>query len=202
MIAGHTQTTRAVLFDLGGVLLPFDRERRVAAISARTGASPDAVRAFMALDLHHRLDTGEASEFDLAEEFSAFFGVRVSPVEASDLVASVFEAPNEALWELAGLLRSRVVVGGFSDNPNLVLQAFPPGGFLDPLFLSGEIRACKPSAEAFAAVEAGLRMAPRQILFIDDTPANVAAALERGWDAILFTSNAALIADLAARGLP
>jgi 2-haloacid dehalogenase len=40
------------------------------------------------------------------------------------------------------------------------------------------------------------------VLFIDDTPANVAAARRRGWDAILFTDNAALFAELGARGLP
>ena len=33
-------------------------------------------------------------------------------------------------------------------------------------------------------------------------PANIEAARARGWDAILFTANGALMADLAARGLP
>jgi FMN phosphatase YigB (HAD superfamily) len=192
----------AILFDLGGVLLPFDRERRVAAIVARTGAEADAARAFMARDIHRRLDTGEANEFDLASEFSDFFGVRVGPVEAGDLIASVFEPPNDALWKLADRLRSRVIVGGFSDNPALVRQVFPPQAFLEPLFLSCEIRACKPSAEAFAAVEQGLGLAGGDILFIDDTAGNVTAAQARGWDAICFTSNAALVAELAARGLP
>lgn len=194
--------TRAVLFDLGGVLLPFDRERRVAAIVARTGAEPETARVFMARDIHRRLDTGDANEFDLAAEFSDFFGVRVGPVEAGDLIASVFEPPNDGLWELADRLRSRVIVGGFSDNPSLVRQVFPPQAFLEPLFLSCEIGACKPSAEAFAAVERALGLAGGDILFIDDTEANVTAAQSRGWDAIRFTSNAALVADLAARGLP
>jgi FMN phosphatase YigB (HAD superfamily) len=192
---------RAVLFDLGGVLLPFDRERRIVAIAARTGASPEAARTFMALDLHRRLDLGEASDFDLAAEFSAFFGLHVSPLEAADLLTSVFEAPNHELWTLAARLRRRAVVGGFSDNPSLVVQVFPEGAFLEPLFLSCEIGACKPSDAAFAAVEAALGLAARQILLIDDTDANVAAAARRGWDAIHFTGNTALMAELARRGL-
>ena len=193
---------RAVLFDLGGVLLPFDRERRIAAITARTGATAAAARAFMALDLHRRLDLGEASDFDLAAEFAAFFGLRVSPLEAADLLCSVFEPPNHELWALAARLRRRAVVGGFSDNPSLVVQVFPEGAFLEPLFLSCEIGACKPSDAAFAAVEAALGMAAQQILFIDDTLANVEAARLRGWDAIHFTANAQLTAELALRGLP
>jgi putative hydrolase of the HAD superfamily len=192
---------RAVLFDLGGVLLPFDRERRIAAIVARTGASAEAARAFMALDLHRRLDLGEATELDAAAEFAAFFGLRVGPQEAADLLCSVFEPPNHELWALAAQLRRRAVVGGFSDNPSLVVQMFPEGAFLEPLFLSCEIGACKPSDAAFAAVEAALGVAARQILFIDDTHANVAAAIARGWDAIHFTGNAALLAELTRRGL-
>jgi FMN phosphatase YigB (HAD superfamily) len=197
-----TPAIRAVLFDLGGVLLPFDRERRIAALVDRTGATAEAARAFMALDLHRRLDLGEATEFDVAAEFTAFFGSRISPVEAADLLCSVFEAPNRELWALANRLRRRAVVGGFSDNPSLVVQVFPDDAFLEPLFLSCEIGACKPSDASFEAVEAALGPAAQQILLIDDTLANVEAARARGWDAIHFTANAALMAELAQRGLP
>ena len=193
---------RAVLFDLGGVLLPFDPERRIAAIVARTGATPDAARAFMASDLPRRLDTGEADEADLAAAYRAAFGVDLGPAEAADLTLSVFETPNQELWALAAALSARAVVGGFSDNPPFVERVFPPGAVLDPMFFSSRIGACKPSPRAFAAVEAGLGLAPPEILFIDDTAANAQAARGRGWDAIRYRSNAQLIADLAARGLP
>src|ERR1700761_1621932 len=91
---------RAILFDLGGVLLPFDRDQRIAAIAGRFGCTAEAARAFMASDIHRRLDAGEAHEFDLAEAFSAHFGRHVSPVTAVDLVLSVFEEPNHELWDL------------------------------------------------------------------------------------------------------
>jgi FMN phosphatase YigB (HAD superfamily) len=197
-----TKPPRAVLFDLGGVLLPFDPERRIAAIVARTGAAPDAARAFMASDLPRRLDTGAADAFDLAEAYRTAFGVDIGRAEATDLTLSVFEIPNHELWALAAALRARAVVGGFSDNPAFVERVFPPGAVLDPMFFSSRIGACKPSPQAFAAVEAGLGLAPAEILFIDDTAANAQAARIRGWDAILYRSNRRLIADLAARGLP
>ena len=59
-----------VLFDLGGVLLPFDRERRVRRMVAALGITADAARAFMASDLHLRLDVGEADEAELAAALS------------------------------------------------------------------------------------------------------------------------------------
>jgi putative hydrolase of the HAD superfamily len=183
-------------------LLPFDPERRIAAIVARTGASPDAARAFMATDLPRRLDTGEADEFDLAEAYRAAFGIDIGRAEAMDLALSVFQTPNHELWALAGALRTRAMVGGFSDNPTFVERVFPPGAVLDPMFFSSRVGACKPSPEAFAAVEAAVGLAPAEILFIDDTAANAEAARVRGWDAILYRSDGQLIADLAARGLP
>ena len=193
---------RAILFDLGGVLLPFDQERRIAALVDRFGCSAETARAFMADGIHWRLSLGEADEADLADAFTAAFGEPVAPGEAAELVLSVFEAPNHALWDLVERLRERAAVGGFSDNPRFVDRLFPAGACLEPMFFSSDLNLFKPSAEAFAAVETALALAPETILFIDDTLANVDGALARGWDAIHFTGNAALGVELAARGLP
>jgi|HubBroStandDraft_1064217.scaffolds.fasta_scaffold38651_4 FMN phosphatase YigB (HAD superfamily) len=193
---------KAILFDLGGVLLPFDRELRIAALIEHFGCGEATARAFMASDIHARLDTGEAGEFDLAAAFTRHFGRHTSPVAATMLVLSVFEEPNHELWDLADALRERAIVGGFSDNPAFVDAVFPMTAFLDPMFWSSRIGACKPTPKAFAAVETALGLPPEAILFIDDSPANIAAALARGWDAIHFTANAPLMAELATRGLP
>jgi HAD superfamily hydrolase (TIGR01509 family) len=193
---------QVILFDLGGVLLPFDQERRIAALVGRFGCAAETARAFMADAIHWRLSLGEASEVALADAFTAAFGERVAPSEAAELVLSVFEAPNHALWDLVDHLRRRTAVGGFSDNPRFVDRLFPAGACLEPMFFSSDLHLFKPEAEAFAAVEAALSVPREAILFIDDTLANVEAARSRGWDAIHFTGNAALTADLAARGLP
>jgi FMN phosphatase YigB (HAD superfamily) len=192
-------TTRAVLFDLGGVLLPFDQERRVRAIAERTGAEPGAVRAFMASDIHHRLDRGEADQHGLAAAFSGLAGRDVAPSEARELILSVFEAPNARLWALAKGLRDRFIVGGFSDNPAFVQGVFPAGAWLDPMFWSSELQLTKRSPEAYAVVQAQLGLTPETILFIDDTLANVEQARRMGWEAIGFVSNDKLFAELAAR---
>ena len=193
---------RVILFDLGGVLLPFDQERRIAALVGRFGCTAEAARAFMADSIHWRLSLGDANEADLAAAFTAAFLRPVAPAEATELTLSVFEAPNHALWDLVVRLRERAAVGGFSDNPRLVDRMFPAGACLEPMFFSSDLHLFKPSAEAFAAVEAALGLPPETILFIDDTLANVEAARSRGWDAIHFTGNEPLIAELQTRGLP
>jgi HAD superfamily hydrolase (TIGR01509 family) len=192
----------AVLFDLGGVLLPFDRERRVAAIVSQLGVEADDVRELFDGPLPRRVDLGEADEGDFAAAFADMSGRPIAPATARALMLSVFDAPNTELWRIAADLRSKTVVGGFSDNPAFVASLFPDGALLDPMIFSSEIGAVKPSDAAFAAAEARLGLGGDAVLFIDDGLANVVAARRRGWDAILFTDNAALVAELAARGLP
>jgi FMN phosphatase YigB (HAD superfamily) len=193
---------QAVLFDLGGVLLPFDRERRVAAIVSQLGVDADDVRELFDGPLPRRMDLGEADESDFAAAFAEMSDRPITPATARALLLSVFDPPNAELWRLVAELRRTYVVGGFSDNPAFVASVFPDGALLEPMIFSSEIGAVKPSDAAFAAAEARLGLEGEAVLFIDDGPANVAAARRRGWDAIPFTDNASLLAELAARGLP
>jgi FMN phosphatase YigB (HAD superfamily) len=192
---------RAILFDLGGVLLPFDRERRIAAMVERLGVTADAARAFMASDIHRRLDLGQADEPALADAVSALAGRAIAPDEARDLVLSVFGAPNAELWDIAAVLRARVITGGFSDNPAFVRRMFPPGAELEPMIWSSEIGWMKPSPEAFLAAQARLGLPAEAIFFIDDSLANIDQARRMRWDAVAFASNDQVLAELAARGL-
>ena len=69
------------------------------------------------------------------------------------------------------------------------------------MFWSAELHATKAEPAAYAAVLARLGVEPSAIFFIDDTPANVTMARSLGWDAVVFTANDPLIAELGARGL-
>jgi HAD superfamily hydrolase (TIGR01509 family) len=190
-----------MLFDLGGVLLPFDPQRRVRAVCATLEIDDDAARAAMSAELFARLDLGEADEGAFAHAFSAAAGRVVDADEARALILSVFEPPDAALWDLAGALAKRLPVGGFSDNPAFVRDVFPAGADLDPMFWSAELGATKSSDAAFAAVEATLGAAPDAILFVDDSAGNVERARRRGWDAIRYCGIDRLTRDLAERGL-
>jgi FMN phosphatase YigB (HAD superfamily) len=193
--------TEIILFDLGGVLLPFDRERRVRAMVEALGIEPDAARNFMASDLHLRLDTGHASEEEVAAALSGIAGQTVTTAETRALLLSVFESPNLQLWDLVAVLREEIPVGGFSDNPAFVIELFPPGAVLSPMFWSSELGLSKSGPEAFVAVTDRLGIDPDAILFIDDSAANVDRARAEGWDAIQFVANDLLIAAFSERDL-
>jgi len=190
-----------VLFDLGGVLLPFDRERRTAAMVEALGITAEAARALMACGIAERMDRGDADETHLADLMALAAGRSVAAEEARRLLLSVFEPPPPALWALAAALRRRTTVGALSDNPRCVLEVFPREDAFDHVFLSCELGLAKPAAGVFREVARRLGCAPAEILFVDDNPANVAAARAAGWDAVVFTGEAQLVAELAARGL-
>jgi glucose-1-phosphatase len=190
-----------VLFDLGGVLLPFDRERRVRAMVQALGITAEAARAFMASDIHARLDVGQASEAEVAAALSEVAGQALTTNETRALILSVFEPPNLALWDLVATLREEIPVGGFSDNPAFVIELFPPSAVLSPMFWSAELGLSKAGPEAFAAVTRRLGIDPDAILFIDDSAGNADRARAAGWDAIRFVSNDQLIEALTERDL-
>ena len=192
---------KVVLFDLGGVLLPFDRERRVAAIVEELGIEADAAHALVGEEFATRLDLGTADERELAAAMTDACGRPVNATEARRLLLSVFEPPNMALWSRAQRLRAQVKVGALSDNPACVREVLPAEGGLDELFLSCELGLAKPAPAVFAEVTRRLAVAPEEILFVDDNPANVEAARAAGWDAVVYVSNDQLDADLVARGL-
>ncbi len=193
--------TEIILFDLGGVLLPFNRERRVGAMVKALRIEPEAAKAFMASDIHVRLDVGQASEAEVAAALSDVAGRTVTPAETRALILSVFEPPNLALWALVAALREEIPVGGFSDNPVFVGELFPPGAVLSPMFWSADLGLSKSGPEVFTVVTDRLGIDPDAILFIDDSAANVERAREADWDAIRFVKNDQLIEELTARVL-
>lgn len=189
------------LFDLGGVLLPFDPARRVRAVAQALAIDETAASAALSAELFARMDLGDAEPSHFAKAFSAPAGREVADHEAEGLILSVFEAPNAELWELLEVIRARVPVGGFSDNPGFVAAMFPSGAALDPMFWSAELRMTKAADAAFAEVETRLGLEGDAIFFVDDSLGNIERARRRGWDAAHFTGNDRLRADLRERGL-
>jgi 2-haloacid dehalogenase len=71
----------------------------------------------------------------------------------------------------------------------------------DEIIVSGTERIAKPDPRIYAIVEERSGFASSGLFFTDDNPANVDAALARGWNAHLFTDAAALERQLVEAGL-
>lgn len=61
--------------------------------------------------------------------------------------------------------------------------------FVDGRLISGAMRTMEPEAEIYAHVEQALGVDASELFFVDDRPANIAAAQARGWQTHLWTSD-------------
>ena len=78
---------------------------------------------------------------------------------------------------------------------------YPLGEWFESGLFSGRVKQIKPSGEMFAMAERLFGVPPEQLLFLDDHPVNVDAALARDWQAFLFTDAASARRELVSRRL-
>jgi 2-haloacid dehalogenase len=71
----------------------------------------------------------------------------------------------------------------------------------DAIVVSGEECVAKPDPRIYAICEERFGRTPGELFFVDDNPANVAAAAARGWQTHLFEGPGPLEAELVRRGL-
>lgn len=80
-------------------------------------------------------------------------------------------------------------------------RSHPLHEWFDSGLFSGRVKQSKPGAEIFEMAERCFEARPEELLFLDDHPANIEAALARGWQAVLFTDAASARRELYGRRL-
>ena len=194
---------QALVFDLGGVIVPHDNDVLYARLASRCTAG-DALDRIRAGSLDDRYGTGEQSIPALHRRFVDELGYDGD----WDMFARQWCSHlsiDDAMLDLVGRLAQTNRVMLFS-NTNQVhwdyLDALS-GGALASLeaYLSHEIGAVKPDLDAFALVAERAGVEPGGALFIDDRMDNVEAARRAGYQAEPFTDQATLEALLRRLGV-
>ncbi|PWR02211.1 haloacid dehalogenase [Meridianimarinicoccus roseus] len=198
-------TVRAVVFDIGNVLIRWDPARFY---DARIG--PEARAALFArvdLDgMNLSVDAG-ADLHDAVEALAA-----ANPGDAAlirmwrdnwlDFVVGPIRGSVALLRRLRAAGIPVHALTNFGHAPlALADAAYPFLREFDRRFVSAELRLCKPDPAIYAAVEAVVDAPPEGLFFIDDKPENIAAAAARGWQTHLFTEPEPLVSALAAAGV-
>jgi len=200
-----TPSEKTVVFDLGQVLVRWDPEgfydRQIG--EARRKA------LFQAVDMHGhnlRIDLGETKE-EVMQDVA-----RQHPEFAEDIMlwsSHWLEMLYDDIPHSVRLLKALkakghpvVALTNFGwDTLAIAEQRYPFLTLFDRRFVSGELRTVKPRPDIYEAVEDGLGVAPEQLVFADDSPANVEAAQARGWHAHLFTEPQGWADFLVAHGI-
>jgi glucose-1-phosphatase len=189
-----TITPRVAVFDLGKVLLDFDYHRVAEALSRRSDLSPVEVKAIIdQTPLLHRYESGGMTTEAFFEEVRRQIQYRGDFEEFSVVFGDIFAEIPEMV-ALHRSLRERSIPTFVFSNTNALAIAqvrlkFPFFSAFDGYVLSYEVGAMKPAAPIYEAVESLTGVNGPELLYIDDRPENIEAAVLRGWHAVLHTSS-------------
>lgn len=191
----------ALIFDVGGVIVGHDNDHLHRTLAARCRADAAAIAA---RDHDPRFTTGELPVEDLHRRLADELGYAGDwPTFAQEYCCHLWVIePMLALLE--GLARTHRVE--LFSNTNAVHWAHVRSiskGRVDRFVqhLSHEIGLKKPDVASFLHVAERAGLEPGRCLFFDDVMANVEAARAAGFQAELFTTQAALAELLAQRGV-
>ena len=193
----------ALIFDLGGVIVPHDNAVLAARLVSRC-ASPDAAERLSGLAHAASYGNGQRTIGQLhgvLVEDLGYDGDWAQFVEDWCCHLSL-DADMMAFVERLGELH-RVMLFSNTNQEHWDHVVGLSGGRLGRLeaYLSHEIGDSKPALSAFELVAAKAGVDPARCLFIDDRQDNVEAARRAGFHAEVFTSQAALEALLRDAGM-
>lgn len=181
-----------VLFDLGRVLIDWDPRYLYAKLFP--GASRD-MEAFLeqvcSMAWHHAADSG-LGVAENVRRLAARHPDQATLIEAWDrrwgeMFAGALDR-SVALFDQLGArgLRRFAITNYPGDKWPEALAAFPFLTAFDGILVSGFEGLAKPDPAFFALAVARFALVPSRTLFIDDLPANIAAAAALGFETHLF----------------
>jgi putative hydrolase of the HAD superfamily len=197
---------KAVLFDLGNVLVPVNFRRCHEALARVCPHPPESVPKLIGrTGLPKRFEQGEISAEDFVAETCRLLDMRLTYEEFWDVWTRIFE-PEPLVPEslLEGLRRHHRLL--LLSNTNCIhfevaRERYALLRHFDGYVLSYEVGVMKPAPEIYHAAIARAGCRAEECLFIDDLEANVEAARRQGMQAAQFVSLPRLQDDLRARGL-
>ena len=178
---------KTIIFDLGGVLIDYDRDLCVEAF-AKLGYDADKlVDPYKQSGVLLELEEGSAGPEALYAEVSRSVGHSVSP-EAVDVALCSFllDIPDFKLDMLLGLRKQGYQVFMLSNTNPIMFDYMERGVFrkqgltvhdyFDRLFLSYKMGLVKPYPEIYRKMITESGIVPAETLFIDDSQANIETA--------------------------
>ena len=194
-------------FDMGNVLLRFDHRRATRQMAKVAGVDPLRVwETVFEGDLHRQYELGDVDEQGFYEAFCRQTGSH-PPLDALLEAASHMFECNPGTLPLVAQLEAAGYRLGILSNTNPSDWRFCTGHFgtipeaFEITVLSFQVHAMKPDRRIFQVAADRAKAPPQEIFFVDDRMENVEGARQVGFDAVHYTSAAALARELWNRGV-
>ena len=180
---------KAVLLDLGGVVLGINVAQVFQTWAERAGVEPHHFKHRWIMDEAYELHEIGAIDFaEYVKRQGQHFDIDMPLTDWQDGWNAIWTEPYAQVVTLLPKLAKRYDLFAFSNTNAVHAESFcsryPEAlARFDKLFLSHEVGARKPHAAAFIRVCDQINAQPRDVLFIDDSAENVQGALSAGLDA-------------------
>jgi len=194
---------QALIFDLGGVIAPHDNAFLHRRLASRCTAADTAAR-LPALVHDARTGTGERSIADLHQDLVREVGYSGDwTCFVGDWSCHLSVDPSMLAFVERLAVHNRVMIFSNTNQEHWDHVVNLSGGGLGryEAYLSHEIGQLKPSIRSFQTVAARAGIEPSKSFFVDDRADNVEGARQAGFQAEVFTSQAALADWLEAAGV-
>ena len=198
----------AVVFDLGGVLIDWNPRYLYRQMF---DGDETAMERFLAevctQDWNARMDAGRPFD-EATEELVREFPEQAELIRAfrgrwEEMLGGVFDETLGIVEELkASGTRVYALSNWSAETFTYTRGRFPFLDEMDGVLISGEIKAIKPDPWVFREFLRRFGLAPGEVVFVDDSPANVGAARELGITSIQFEEAAQARRELKQLGFP
>jgi FMN phosphatase YigB (HAD superfamily) len=186
----ESHTVKAVVFDLGKVLVDFDYTIAALNVAKRCRITAIELGLFiMRSPLLVHYETGLLTSEQFFQEICANTGYAGDIEEFALSFGDIF-TPIEPMIRLHTALRQQGFPTYIFSNTNdfavrHIRKSFPFFSNFDDYILSYEHQSMKPDAKLYEIVEAKSGRRGADILYLDDRPENIAAGAARGWQVVL-----------------
>lgn len=186
---------QAVIFDLGKVLLDFDYSIAARALCPGSAFEPEEFKRVVDQSpLLHRFESGELTNEEFYFEVRDLTRYPGTFAEFAAAFGDIFaEIQPMISWQQELRLRG-IPTWIFSNTNDLAVghirERFPFFHGFDGYVLSHEIRAMKPLAASYEAIERQTGRQGGELIYLDDRWENIAGAQQRGWRTVHHTDPA------------
>jgi 2-haloacid dehalogenase len=198
--------TKAVVFDLGGVLIDWDPRHLYRKLLGDEAAVEEFLATVCTLEWNAEQDRGRPFAEGVAELVERY------PAHADAITAYHERWPEMLGGDIGGTveLLAELRAGGVpvyaltnwsAETFGIARERYEFLDWFDGVVVSGEERMIKPDPAIFQVLLDRFGLDPAATFYVDDSEANVEAARRLGFDAVRYTGPRQLRRDLAARGV-
>ncbi len=184
---------KALIFDLGNVIVPFDFRRGYAQMERLCSYLVHEIpKRIGTTDLSVRFESGQIGPEAFVDELRALLDLNVEYGEFCRIFSSVFLPdtliPASLLQSVKGRYPLVLLSNTNAIHWEMLRRTYGLLELFDHQVLSFEVGAVKPSPKIYREAVARTGVRPEECFFTDDVPAYVEAAKREGIEAVQFTT--------------